>query len=252
MDYYGNNDFRDYRNGSYLAHYGRKGMKKGKHLPGTTWWRDLTEWAGNTQKNPIRNAMVTMNSTNQMKEAMRTFRNVNGAGATRTGDYRQGTFKRTDNSERERTLRAAESQYRSGAETLRYAQTKYDKEGNALPTKEDKKRAKKNRKGIFGWFKKKPAKVTGRAIRDRVISNRETKGLAARSSESFTRASSGKKAATKKKYEYTARRAETNAKKNAAQAPYRARRNNERRYRAREAYARGLGGVLSSSKRYSN
>lgn len=29
MEYYGNNDYRD-----YLAHYGRKGMRKGKHLPG--------------------------------------------------------------------------------------------------------------------------------------------------------------------------------------------------------------------------
>lgn len=37
MDYYGNNDWRDY----HLAHYGRKGMRKGKHLPGITWWKEL-------------------------------------------------------------------------------------------------------------------------------------------------------------------------------------------------------------------
>ena len=37
MYYHGNNDWRD-----YLAHYGVKGMKKGKHLPGTSWWKDLT------------------------------------------------------------------------------------------------------------------------------------------------------------------------------------------------------------------
>lgn len=42
MDYYGNNDWRDY----HLAHYGRKGMKKGKHLPGTTWWKDLKDFTG--------------------------------------------------------------------------------------------------------------------------------------------------------------------------------------------------------------
>lgn len=236
MDYYGNNDFRDYRNGSYLAHYGRKGMKKGKHLPGTTWWRDLTEWAGNTQKNPIRNAMVKQNSTNQMKEAMRTFRNTEKAGATRAGDYTQGTFKRTDTEERERNLRAAENQYRSGAETLRYAQTKYDKEGNALPTKEDKKRAKKNRKGIFGWFKKKePAKVTGRAVRDRIVQNRTTKG---RALESFTRASAGKKAAQARNYEYTARRAETNAKRNTAKTRYVTNRDTIRRGQSRELQLR--------------
>lgn len=41
MEYYGNNDFRDYRNGAYLAHYGRKGMKWGKHLSGTDWWKDV-------------------------------------------------------------------------------------------------------------------------------------------------------------------------------------------------------------------
>lgn len=29
MNYYGTNDYRN-----YLAHYGRKGMRKGKHLPG--------------------------------------------------------------------------------------------------------------------------------------------------------------------------------------------------------------------------
>lgn len=34
MNYYGNNDYRN-----YLAHYGRKGMRRGKHLPGTTWWK---------------------------------------------------------------------------------------------------------------------------------------------------------------------------------------------------------------------
>lgn len=38
MEYYGNNDWRD-----YLAHYGVKGMKKGKHLPGTTWWKDANQ-----------------------------------------------------------------------------------------------------------------------------------------------------------------------------------------------------------------
>lgn len=37
MYYHGNNDWRD-----YLAHYGVKGMKKGKHLPGTSWWKELT------------------------------------------------------------------------------------------------------------------------------------------------------------------------------------------------------------------
>lgn len=37
MEYYGHNDWRDY----HLAHYGRKGMKKGKHLPGTEWWKNL-------------------------------------------------------------------------------------------------------------------------------------------------------------------------------------------------------------------
>lgn len=36
MDYYGNNDWRDY----HLSHYGVKGMKKGKHLPGTDWWKE--------------------------------------------------------------------------------------------------------------------------------------------------------------------------------------------------------------------
>ena len=35
MQHYGNNDWRDY----HLAHYGVKGMKKGKHLPGTSWWQ---------------------------------------------------------------------------------------------------------------------------------------------------------------------------------------------------------------------
>lgn len=46
MDYYGNNDWRDY----HLSHYGVKGMKKGKHLPGTTWWKEgLTN--GNPQVN---------------------------------------------------------------------------------------------------------------------------------------------------------------------------------------------------------
>ena len=39
MDYYGNNDWRDY----HLSHYGVKGMKKGKHLPGTDWWKDAAK-----------------------------------------------------------------------------------------------------------------------------------------------------------------------------------------------------------------
>lgn len=46
MNYYGNNDYRN-----YLAHYGRKGMKKGRHLPGTTWWKDLAGSVGSGLQN---------------------------------------------------------------------------------------------------------------------------------------------------------------------------------------------------------
>ena len=86
MEYYGNNDFRDYRNSSYLAHYGRPGMKWGKHLAGTDWWKDLTPNA-NGQLTPQQvkvaqaQAMYAQARINNAKAAEATAKNASALAA---------------------------------------------------------------------------------------------------------------------------------------------------------------------------
>lgn len=86
MEYYGNNDFRDYRNSSYLAHYGRPGMKWGKHLAGTDWWKDLTPNA-NGQLTPQQvkvaqaQAMYAQARMNNAKAAEATAKNASALAA---------------------------------------------------------------------------------------------------------------------------------------------------------------------------
>lgn len=50
---YSNNDFRYYKGGDYLAHYGKKGMKWHKHLKATTNWWD-TNVTGSTARSDMK------------------------------------------------------------------------------------------------------------------------------------------------------------------------------------------------------
>ena len=133
MEYYGNNDYRD-----YLAHYGKKGMKWGKKKkPGV-----LDKLADEKRYERAKN--------NMLKAGTQLVMNRNKPVTKKLID---GRVQRVDNKEREKDARRLEGNWRRNQDILRTTE-----QGKKDQKAENRKRKADN---FFRRFKNEKAKSTG-------------------------------------------------------------------------------------------
>jgi hypothetical protein len=133
MDYYGDNDYRD-----YLAHYGKKGMKWGKKKkPGV-----LEKLADERRYERAKN--------NMLKAGTQLVMNRNKPVTKKLID---GRVQRVDNKEREKDARRLEGNWRRNQDLLRTTE-----QGKKDQKAENRKRKADN---FFRRFKNEKAKSTG-------------------------------------------------------------------------------------------